>query len=350
MAKAIEEFAGTERFIVSRRLGAGGMGVVYEAHDRAMDRLVALKTLARAEPADVHRFKREFRTLANVSHPNLVARYELMAKGSHWFFTMELVKGVTFTQYVRRETATELDALADNTLRSPNQRLAKHTASEAETKVSSSSHVSLKSGEEAPLDDEASAKEDHNKLDEARLRSALRQLAEGVNHLHELDVLHRDIKPSNVLVTKEGRVVLLDFGLVEDIEHEPHEALLAGTPDYMSPEQAAQMRISKASDWYSVGVMLYEALTGRLPFEGRFFEIMMGKQTRDPIQPRELNSEAPRDLNDLCMKLLSRDPEARPTGQEVLHVLEAHTTEPVSSSFVRSTAEGAFIGRERVRT
>jgi len=76
--------------------------------------------------------------------------------------------------------------------------------------------------------------------------------------------LHRDIKPSNVLVTAEGRVVILDFGLVEDINPDLHETLLAGTPDYMSPEQGAQTAISRASDWYSVGVILYEALTGKL--------------------------------------------------------------------------------------
>src|SRR5205807_6315350 len=123
------------------------------------------------------------------------------------------------------------------------------------------------------------------RLDEVRLRSALRQLAEGVNRLHEMGKLHCDIKPSNVLVTEDGRVVILDFGLVEDVNPERHEALLAGTPDYMSPEQGAQLPISKSSDWYSVGVMLYQALTGRLPFKGKFFEVMMRKQTRKPLPP-----------------------------------------------------------------
>ena len=123
------------------------------------------------------------------------------------------------------------------------------------------------------------------------MRPALRQLAEGVHALHEMGKLHRDIKPSNVLVTDEGRVVLLDFGLVEDINPELHETLLAGTPDYMSPEQGAQSKISKASDWYSVGVMLYQALTGRLPFRGKFFEVMTQKQTREPIQAREINPD-----------------------------------------------------------
>src|ERR1700730_2954777 len=199
-----------------------------------------------------------------------------------------------------------------------------------------------------PLDEGLQLMTADYKLDESRLRSGLRQLAEGVNRLHELGKLHRDIKPSNVLVTEEGRVVLLDFGLVEDIDPDLHETLLAGTPDYMSPEQGAQMAISKASDWYSVGVILYQALTGRLPFRGRFFEVMMRKQTRDPIQPREISREVPRDLNELCMKLLRRDPEARPTGREVLRTLGARMTGALAASFVLTTGGSSFIGRERL--
>src|SRR5213080_3264576 len=296
------------------------MGVVYEAHDRKMDKVVALKTLTRAEAAHIYRFKREFRTLADVSHPNLVALYELMSEGQHWFFTMELVKGVTFIQHVRPETKDAGANSVNETLAGPRLRLVKQSTSEADTVEFDSSRVSLESGE-IPALGETSSSLSPFQLDEMRLRSALRQLAEGVNRLHEMGKLHRDIKPSNVLVTDEGRVVILDFGLVEDIEPELQQTLLAGTPDYMSPEQGAQMRISKASDWYSVGVMLYQALTGRLPFRGKFFEVMLRKQTRDPIPPIEINYEASRDLNDLCMKLLRRDAETRPTGREILRVL-----------------------------
>src|SRR5687768_13154347 len=95
------EFEGTDRFAIRRRLGSGGMGVVYEAFDRSRGERVALKTLLRADAAAIFRFKREFRTLANLVHPNLVSLYELHADRDQWFFTMELVEGVTFVKYVR---------------------------------------------------------------------------------------------------------------------------------------------------------------------------------------------------------------------------------------------------------
>ena len=343
MVKPARDFVGTDRFTLLRRLGTGGMGVVYEAHDRKMDKLVALKTLTLSEAAHIYRFKREFRTLVDVSHPNLVTLYELTSEGQNWFFTMELVQGVTFIQYVRPD-ATDTPQI-DPDITKLRARAMPSTDSEAETEIFDSSSFSDDSGDVSALDDEALLAANYP-LDEARLRPALRQLAEGVQRLHELGKLHRDIKPSNVLVTNEGRVVLLDFGLVEDINPELHETLLAGTPDYMSPEQGAQSPISKASDWYSVGVILYQALTGRLPFRGKFFEVMLRKQTRDPIQPREINPQVPRDLNDLCIRLLRRDPEARPTGREVLRTLGVKRSATSDVQF-EPDSEGSFIGRER---
>src|SRR5215210_5326096 len=101
MSQHSDEFLGTARFRIRRRLGSGGMGVVYEAHDLETDKVVALKTLTRAEASHISRFKNEFRSLADVSHPNLAALYEFMADGQYWFFTMELVQGANFLEYVR---------------------------------------------------------------------------------------------------------------------------------------------------------------------------------------------------------------------------------------------------------
>jgi len=345
VVKPAKEFIGTERFTLHRCLGSGGMGVVYEAHDRQMDKVVALKTLTRAEASHIYRFKREFRTLADVSHPNLVTLYELTSNGQDWFFTMELVQGVTFIEYVRPESAGPPKTSADNTLPGPQTAAPPSHDSAADTEIFDP--LAMRDGPTTAIADQAPFIDTNYQLNEARLRGALRQLAEGVHALHEIGKLHRDIKPSNVLVTDEGRVVLLDFGLVEDINPDMHETLLAGTPDYMSPEQGAQTRISKASDWYSVGVMLYQALTGRLPFRGRFFEIMTRKQTHEPIQAREINPDIPRDLNDLCTRLLRRRPERRPGGDEILRALGVRNSSRLVPRTLSRTVEDSFVGRER---
>ena len=329
------------------------MGVVYEAHDRQMNKTVALKTLTRAEPTHIYRFKREFRALADVTHPNLVSLYEFMSDGKFWFFTMELVKGTNFLEYVRpgakvhsysaSKSATLLTDIPD--VNSPLDY-------EADTRDLSEAQPPWQSESDQPR---ASSPDWSNvPLDEERLRSAFRQLAQGVHGLHETGKLHRDIKPSNVLVTKEGRVVILDFGLVADVEPEGlHDSItLAGTPDYMSPEQGAQLPISPASDWYSAGVILFQALTGKLPFSGRFFEVMMNKQSLDAPAPIDIRPDVSSDLNELCVRLLQRDPNARPSGSEVLRYLSQDRTEPLKLALAGSqalsiTSEAPFIGREK---
>ena len=322
MGESSTEFLGTDRFTIRRRLGSGGMGVVYEAHDREMNKTVALKTLTRAEAVHIYRFKQEFRALADATHPNLVSLYEFMSDGRFWFFTMELVKGVNFLEYVRpglralrrrsSESATLLSSLRDRSSLD-------YEADTQDFTDTQPTWTAEKSDVTGSVSDWSSIH-----LDEDRLRSAFRQLAQGVHGLHEMGKLHRDIKPSNVLVTSGGRVVILDFGLVADVDPagERESVPLAGTPDYMSPEQGAQLSLTPASDWYSAGVMLYQALTGKLPFSGKFFEVMMNKQSKDPPAPRELRPQTPADLDELCMKLLQRDPNARPTGREVLSYLD----------------------------
>ncbi len=356
MSQSSHDFLGTERFHIRRRLGSGGMGVVYEAHDRETDKLVALKTLTRAEASHISRFKNEFRSLADVSHPNLVALYEFMVDGPYWFFTMELVKGVNFLEYVRpgyqsrRRQSSKTPTLIKGTQEgSPPELLADYEAETRQLDTISSSDF-----DEGSTQRSGDSLLEKSKLDLGRLGIALRQLAEGLHGLHETGKLHRDIKPSNVLVTNEGRVVILDFGLVAEVAgKELHDSVtLAGTPDYMSPEQGAQLPISRASDWYSIGVMLYQALTGRLPFSGKFFEVMMNKQNFDPPAPLELANHVPADLNDLCVRLLRRKPEERPSGREVLRILGQGKTGPLQLPIMSAPAAAhaptpAFVGRER---
>jgi len=354
MGQHSSDFLGTERFRIRRRLGSGGMGVVYEALDKETDKVVALKTLTRAEASHISRFKNEFRSLADVSHPNLVSLYEFMSDGQYWFFTMELVQGSNFLEYVRpgyhskHVQSSRTPTLRKSPHQSTGEVLGEYEAATRQLDSLRNRPVTNESPS-VPVDSSLSK----SKLDLNCLNIALRQLAEGVHGLHETGRLHRDIKPSNVLVTDAGRVVILDFGLVAEVQDkELHDSVtLAGTPDYMSPEQGAQLPISRASDWYSVGVMLYQALTGRLPFAGKFYEVMMNKQNFDPPAPSELVPNVPPDLNDLCARLLRRKPEERPGGREILRILGHGKTgplqRPISFSAPSLDQAASFVGRER---
>ena len=312
-------------------LGHGGMGVVFQAFDRKRREMVALKTLQRIDAAALYRLKQEFRTLSEVTHPNLVGLYELISSGHQCSIAMELIEGQHFLSYIRsndgpdEEVGRALLAVS---------RTEDETGKSARPTDSSTNDYSL-----SPQQYDS-------------LRESLRQLAEGVSALHAHGKLHRDIKPSNVLVTREGRVVLLDFGLAAELDvdgvHQSTEQHVAGTIAYMAPEQAASKPQSTSSDWYSVGVMLYEALTGQLPFIGSPIQVLIDKQQREPPAPAEVVPGVPADLNNLCVALLRQSPEARPAGHEVLQQLgksQSATATPSVRPSV-SAARTSFVGRE----
>lgn len=306
-AEGLRAMLDAVRFTLVRRLGTGGMGVVYEAYDQKRGELIALKTMRRVDPMALVRFKQEFRSLADCTHPNLVNLYELFAVDDRWFFTMELVEGTDFVSHVRSAPSGSAPRDRDCDRPRPNPGFADETAATAPA---------------------AGPDESTPGFDEVRLRDALRQLAEGVEALHHSGKLHRDIKPTNVLVTPEGRVVLLDFGLTADLEssgrHGTADRQIVGTVAHMSPEQAGGLPITTASDWYSVGVILFEAMTGRLPFVGPSQELIVAKQTTTPPSPVELVPNLPEDLVRLCIDLLGRDPSVRPSGREVIRCATGH--------------------------
>jgi eukaryotic-like serine/threonine-protein kinase len=316
-------FSGTDRFEVRRRLGEGGMGIVYEAFDRERSSVVALKTIRRMDAQGLYRLKQEFRALADLQHDNLISLHELICDGDLWFFTMELVAGQDFLSFVRH-------------------------AKPADGAVSPSADTL-----EAPFPTaSAPAPGSARQADEKRLRAALGQLARGLVALHTADKVHRDVKPTNVLVEDQGRVVLLDFGLIASCSVASHssEHHVVGTAAYMAPEQAASKRVGPEADWYSVGVMLYEALTGRLPFVGAPLQMLMDKQRFEPPPPRALVAEVPRDLDALCSDLLRFEPRERPPTREILARLGVPTG--CAAPLVRTSSSPAaqlvpFVGRER---
>jgi hypothetical protein len=323
------DFAGTERFEIVRRLGSGGMGVVYEALDREHGSHVALKTLRSSDARTILRFKQEFRALEGLHHPNLVELGDLIEDRGRWFFTMELVRGVDFLSFVRPLGYKMGDDPTSGAVARPR----------------------------APADSPSGprfVRAPLPQLDETRLRSALVQLARGLTALHGAGKVHRDIKPSNILVTPTGRVVLLDFGLVTNAARgalTTNEVLL-GTAGYMAPEQAGLASVGPAADWYAVGVLLYVALCGRLPFEGVAADILMRKQRVLPQPPSSLTSDVPADLDTLCIDLLRIDPHARPDGVQVLRRLAERGGDRASwpapsvsrASFVGRRAELALLG------
>jgi eukaryotic-like serine/threonine-protein kinase len=382
------DFAGTDRFEVRRRLGQGGMGVVYEAFDRVRVSSVALKTLNRFDPQAIYRMKQEFRALTDVSHPNLAQLYELVFANEQWFFTMELVDGVDFLSYVRGHGAYEMAArpaevlgpaasvgaaessaaaaptssIDDETwlrVTDPTERMtwdnrAGELFSTSRTLLSVEATIPKLEPRAVRPGRRVSTPRALGPVGVERTRETLRQLAEGMIALHDAGKLHRDIKPSNVMVTKTGRVVLLDFGLVTEMYEKwliqsTMEGALVGTVAYMAPEQSVGAILGPACDWYSVGVMLFEALTACLPFEGKLFEILLDKQELDAPLARDLVPEVPDDLNRLCRDLLRRNPDDRPSGREVLKRLRATATPGTgpTPSWKTPAMSSKLIGRRR---
>jgi eukaryotic-like serine/threonine-protein kinase len=305
-------------------LGEGGMGTVYRARRIDTQELVALKMLKRLDGAGIYQIKREFRLLADIVHPNLVKLFELQCGVDRSFFTMELVEGWSFLSYLGVELASRSGT---------SSRTSAVTAASADSERPSHERYVP----ERPFDP-------------AVLRECFRQLAEGVAAIHRAGKLHCDLKPSNVIVETAGRVVVLDFGVSVSFEHHrPQQTIdgeIAGTPEYMSPEQAASKPIGPASDWYAFGAMLYEALCGRLPLEGLRLEIVRRKQSESPPLPSSLRDGVPADLEALCMALLAPNADKRPSGHEVVAALQQASHTPRSTGVV-DDERAAFVGRER---
>jgi len=327
---------GAPRFAIEERLGAGGMGVVYLAHDRERAMRVALKTLHSDDPANLARFKAEFRALADVAHRGLVELYELFADEGTWFFTMEVVDGLRFDTYsAKAPRAGEADLLLST-------RVQQRSRGELLTRKTNP-------GEEAPITGpiERLARP---VADIARLVPALAGLVDAVHGLHRAGMTHCDLKPSNVLVTSEGRVVVLDFGLVR--AHPRRDAGTArtveGTPHYVAPEVERGAAPTPAADWYAVGVMLYWSLTGHLPLSSTRFAD--GNPRGIGARPSTIVEGVPDILDRLVGDLLDHDPTKRAgvaaIRQAIAHIMGERAERDASAGGHGGLAEPAFVGRE----
>lgn len=295
------------RYQIRGELGRGTTSIVYEAVDTRDQAVVALKRLSADEDTIaefIYRLKQEFRALADLEHPNIIRFGELASDDGEWFFTMELVRGEDFVEYVRAKS---------------------------------------------------SAPETTASYDERRLRSALSQLVAALTTIHGAGQVHRDVKPSNVLVTPEGRLVVLDFGLTLSRAADGVDEGVLGTPDYMAPEQASGEPAGPAADWYAVGSMLFEVLTGRPPFAGFGpVERLTNKLTQLPPRPRDVAENVPADLDALCHALLAPLPENRPESAEIqarLGLPEIQTRPALRATMpppaAAPDASPLFVGREQ---
>ena len=336
-----EPFNGTGRFRVERRIGSGGMGVVYEVFDSAWDRCVALKTIVDVDSALLLHLKDEFRALADISHPNLVQLYELIGDPDQCFFTMELIVGVGFREYVWRKpvpVATDLrTGFLDSKL---DQTISPDPAGEA-----TCTDLGSPSGE--PMVPGPTPERINCPASVESLRGVLTQLIDALSVLHQNGKLHRDIKPGNLMVDNSGRLVLLDFGLVSDLRRATKLRTIAGTYCYMAPEQAMMSKLTPAADLYAVGATIYEALTGRPPFTGPGDLVLAQKCSRVPIPPGRLARGIPADLEELCLALLDRIPERRPSLAGIREMLGQPDVSTTQFYFPRFYDPGTLVGRSR---
>ncbi len=270
-------------YTLRRQIGRGGMGVVYEAWEGSMNRRVALKVLPAGVAADeraVSRFIREAQLAGRLNHPNVVSVYGMGVKEQTPYYAMEYVEGETLAQVLAR----------------------------------------IKDA--APDTDTPFGKKDGVRYFQT-LAEAFADVADGLQHAHANKVIHRDIKPSNLIMDRDGRLRILDFGLarLEGQESLTISGDVVGTLQYMSPEQARRKEIpvDHRTDLYSLGATLYEALTLKPPFRGKDHADTLSQIiSRDPERLRKLNQRIPRDLETIILKCLRKDASERYRTAEAL--------------------------------
>jgi predicted ATPase len=288
-----------DRYEIMEPLGTGGMGTVYRAIDKKLNEEVAIKLLRKEIASDrrvIDRFANELKLARRIVHRNIARMYELMEYGETPFITMEYVPGENLSRFIKRI----------------------------------------------------------GKLPEGKAVAIAKQVCEGLREAHHLGVTHRDLKPQNIMIDAEGNARIMDFGIARSIETrgQTEAGTIIGTPDYMSPEQAEGKEADERSDIYSLGVVLYEMLTGQVPFSGNSSMSIAAKHiTQVPLDPQAINSQITDGMNRLILKCLEKNPEKRYQNAEELIVefdnveqgfaVSAASQAPCLPPFLEAGEEGA---------
>ena len=248
-----------ERYQIIEEIGKGGMGRVYKVDDKQIKEKVAIKLLKSEIAADektIERFRNEIKLARKITHKNVCRMHDLNKEEETYYITMEYVDG------------EDLKVLIHQT----------------------------------------------GKLTIETAVSIAKQICEGLAEAHRLGVIHRDLKPQNIMVDKSGNACIMDFGIARSLEGKgiTRAGMMIGTPEYMSPEQVEGKEVDQRSDIYSLGIILYEMLTGRVPFEGdTAFTVGFKQKSVKPEDPRNLNPRIPQDLGLLILRCLEKDKDAR---------------------------------------
>lgn len=246
------------QYKIVRELGRGGMCIVYEAYQPSLNRSVALKLLPHSLAKDkefIERFRREAELAANLHHPNIAPIYEIGEVQGTYFYTMEYIRGKTLERVLQEEN-----------------------------------------------------------LDEPRKLEIIQQVGSALAYAHSKGIIHRDIKPSNIMIDENGRVLVTDFGLAKPTSDSrlTTTGTIMGTPMYMAPEQAKAENTDERSDIYSLGTVLYEALTGSPPFESDSpLNTIKKVIEEEPPAPAKINPSVPRDLQTITLKAMAKAPRDR---------------------------------------